>query len=163
MAGCPILISTGGDEVVVAHAGRDSLINRARVDGQEGYTRIRQSVVDSIVSTFWDIGIPPNKIHMHAFFAIPARLFVHEFGHPVYGHYNQRLYELIRLRWADAIIAKDEDGFCLSLDNLIVAQAHDVGVNSVVVSDSITDHPELSHTRDGKGKHSNLMIVKRAV
>lgn len=162
MAGCPIIVATGGNEVIVAHAGRDSLIGRASVDEQEGYLRTHQSVVESIVATFWNMGIPPGKITVHAFFAIPSGMFVHEFEHPTHGHYNQRLYELIRLRWANAITEENEKSFCLSLNNLIVAQAHDVGVESVVVSDSITDHPELAHTRDWQNKdRRNLVIVRR--
>ncbi|HEC93815.1 MAG TPA: hypothetical protein ENI56_00340 [Candidatus Kaiserbacteria bacterium] len=159
-AGCPVIVSTGGDMMIVAHAGRDSLIERVKIEN--GYSsRTHLSVIGAIVKTFWRLGVVTNKIHMHVFLTIPSHLFTHSFDHPIYGRYNRRLYELVRDRWMSAIAGKDNLGFCLSLNNLIVAQARDVGVGSIVVSDSISEHPELAHTRDGKNKNRrNLVVVK---
>ncbi len=163
-AGCPIIVATGRGEMIVARAGRDSLIDRVIVDEREGmYPRAHPSVVDSIVASFGNMGVPAGGIHMHAFFAIPSHLFTHRFDHPTYGRYNRRLYEFVSERWMSAIAGKTSRSFCLSLNNLIMAQAHNAGVGSVTASHSITDHPELAHTHDGQNKNRrNLVIVRCA-
>jgi len=161
-AGCPIIIATNGELTVVAHAGRDSLIDRGAVMGKP--TRRNVSVVGSIVESFKERGVQPIDMSMCMLFAIPPGVFEHSFKDEECGEYNEALFEFIDGRWADGAFKMNGSAF-LDLENIFEAQARDAGVSSVSVKDSLSDLPSLTHTRDGKNLENldrrNLIAVKR--
>ena len=81
-AGCPVIVASDGYNVIVAHAGRDSLVDRGAVEGKP--TREHLSVVNAIVGTFVDRGSIANGIEMCMLFSIPSGMFKHSFDHEVY-------------------------------------------------------------------------------
>lgn len=158
-SGCPIILASGENNVVVAHAGRDSLIDRGAVGGKP--TREHVSVVDAIVDAFAKRGTRPPQIEMLMLFSIPAAAFGHPLDHPIHGKHNRLLADFLR-RWPDSHHIVDKTAMYLDLEGLFLAQAEQAGVSKAHVAHPIGQHPELAHTRDGKDpSRRNLIVVKR--
>ena len=160
-AGCPIITATdsGCKHMVVAHAGRDSLIDRGAVTGVP--TRKHISVVHAIIDAFRERGIPAHQIDMCMQFSIPTVAFEHEFSHPHHGRYNRALGEFVDERWPGCTVRKNGSLF-LNLQHVFLEQAARAHVRSLQAIEPLDEHPDLAHTRDGKDPgRRNLFIVKR--
>lgn len=157
--GCPVIIASGGGSMVVAHAARDSLIDRKAVGGTPGREHI--SVVRSIVAALKKRGVRPGEVTMCMLFSIPVETFGHSFDHPEYGAYNRALETFINERWPDCT-TRGNGGMFLDLERLFVEQARQEKVQGAWAMLSLRECPALAHTRDGKGRERrNLIIVKR--
>ena len=159
--GCPVIIAASDEYLLVAHAGRDSLIDRGAVVGEN--TRENVSVVESIVEAFQERGVPANEISMRMEFAIPAAVFEHRFD-GVDGDHNRRLCELIRdpkKGWPSAISKNGGNSFFLDLEALFEEQTRQAGVTDALAENSLAEFPFLAHTRNGQNPcPSNLFIFK---
>ncbi|GEM_PF-2485050 len=162
-AGCPAIIATAKSYMVVAHAGRDSLIDRQKIlRGKR--SRWYDSVVDAIVDNFRMKGVGAEEIILHTGFAIPSKYFWHDFDHIQWGFFNRKLLRFFRKQWPRAVGRYDERGFTIDLSGLIKDQAVSAGIKekNVITGDSLERYPELAHTRDGKDPaRRNLIIIKR--
>lgn len=159
-AGCPVIVASGGTHFVVAHAGRDSLVDRQAVE-ERGRRREYLSVVHAVVHAFSMRGVPADGVAMGMLFAIPRESFEHHPEHPVYGDYNRELVAFLERRYDASIIRRNGTAY-LDLQALFIAQARRVGVRRPWVLHPLQDHPDLAHTRDGMGSaQRNLIIVKR--
>ena len=158
-AGCPIIIATGGDQMIVAHAGRDSLIDRGAVIGNP--TRKHVSVVHSIIDAFKEKGIPVSEISMCLEFSIPADVFEHQFDHPQHGEYNRALATFINKKWSGCTLGNGNSMF-LDLESVFLKQTIEAGVQRWTAEKSLSEYTEFCHTRDGKDPNRrNLIVVKR--
>src|SRR3989344_558150 len=88
-AGCPFIIATADEHMIVAHAGRDSLVERNAVLGRP--SRRHVSIVYAIIEEFLKKGEQLNEIVMCMLFSIPTGLFDHHPMHSEYGAYNRAL------------------------------------------------------------------------
>lgn len=158
-AGCPLIIATAGENMVVSHAGRDSLIDRGAVMGKP--TRNCGSVVDSVIDALLNRKIPAGDINMCMMFAVPAEKFGHPESHPVHGEFNRRMGVYAHNLWPGSVTKKDGTIF-IDLEALFVEQARQRGVLHAWTMRSLTEHPDLAHTRDGKNiSRRNLYVVRR--
>ena len=162
-SGCPVIIAAGGDKVVVAHAGRDSLIDRGVVM-EVPITREHVSVVNAVVSAFRENDIAPHQISMRMLFSIPAAVFEHRFDHPQHGQYNLALFRFLNERWPMSIIRRN-GAMYLDLETLFEEQARSAGIMYALAMCPLTlaEFPGLTHTRrDGRDpSERNLVVVKR--
>jgi hypothetical protein len=159
-AGCPMIIASAGDHLIVAHAGRDSLVDRRAVMGATPY-REHLSVVHSIIEAFAEKGLAPKTIKMCMQFAIPAEVFEHRFDHPRHGPFNRALKKFVDERWPGCTTEKDGRMF-LNLEFLFEEQAKQAGVRNVWAINSLAVFPLLAHTHDGRDPRArNLFLVKR--
>lgn len=156
-AGCPLILASNGSRVIVAHAGRDSLVDRASIRGTFGRQYI--SVVDAIVDNFKAFGELPQNIAMTMLFSIPPEEFEHSPQHPEYGEYNSRLIKFIDARWPGCFI-DGHDTFYLDLQQLFIAQAMNHGIKYVSAQCSLSQFPRLARKASDLGNR-NLFIVKR--
>jgi len=160
-AGCPIILASAVDHFIVAHASRDSLIDRDAVMGNPSRPKHLSSIVYAIIDAFKKKGIPPRKVDMVMLFAINAMDFEHSENHPQYGKYNHKLAEYVEERWPDGIIRENRKTF-LDLEGVFMEQACRAGVQYVWTTDSLSEYPLLAHTRDGRNPlRRNLVVVKR--
>ncbi|MDP2665457.1 MAG: hypothetical protein Q8P23_02300 [bacterium] len=158
-AGCPVITATGDGHMIVAHAGRDSLIDRGAVLGEP--TRKHLSVVHAIIDAFKERGVPAKDVDMCMQFSISTEVFAHEFDHPQYGRYNRQLGEFVDAWWPDCTARKNGSLF-LNLEYVFMQQAARVHVASARATERLDKHPELAHTHDGEDPNRrNLFIVKR--
>lgn len=158
-AGCSIILAAGGDHLIVAHAARDSLIDRGAVEGTP--TRKHVSIVNNIVEELRKRGVPLDAIRMAMLFAIPAKDFEHDGQHPTYGAYNRALFDFVNTRWPGGIL-QTEGKTCLDLEQIFIEQVRREGIRTAWAESSLSSFPELAHTRDGKGtERRNLLVVKR--
>jgi hypothetical protein len=158
-AGCPIIIATADNSFIVAHASRDSLIDRGAVTGNP--TRNCISVVESVVNAFTEKGVPVSDISMCMLFAIPRDVFEHREDHPQYGEFNRALGMFIDSRWPGCVVRRNGSLFP-DIGSVFVEQARQQEVRCAWAMHSLAEHPDLAHTRDGKGSdRRNLVIVKR--
>lgn len=160
-AGCPLIIANDKryKNVVVAHAGRDSLVERNAVIGKP--SRKHVSVVYSIVEALKERGARASEINMCMLYCVPAEVFEHRLDHPQYGSYNHELGKFVDTLWPGCTARKNGAMF-LDLESLFIAQALDVGVRHTWAMNSLSDLPALAHTRDGKDpSRRNLFVVKR--
>ena len=159
-SGCPIIIATAGRRMVVAHAGRDSLIERSAVLGMP--TRRHVSVVNAIIEALLGKGEPLNGIVMCMLCSVPAELFEHRFDHPQYGSYNHALVNFVDARWPGCTTRRGNVAVFLNLESVFTAQALEAGVWHTWAMSSLRDYTALAHTRDGKcPSRRNLFVVKR--
>lgn len=162
-AGCPVIIATDGEHMLVAHAGRDSLIDRNAVMGLP-MTREHLSIVDAIIAAFKEKGVPPQRIDMHMQLSIPAAAFEHRFDHPQYGAYNRALSAFVDAHWPHCTLNKTDKSMFLDLESVCVEQARQAGLRYVWATSSLGEFPSLAHTRDGNNPYRrNLVLVKRTV
>lgn len=160
-AGCPFITATdrNGKHLAVAHAGRDSLIDRGAVVGEP--TRKHLSVVQNIVDAFRARAVPAHDIEMCMHFSIPADVFKHDLDHPQYGRYNRQLGEFVDARWPGCTDKKNGSLF-LNLEYVFMAQAAQAHICSIQAIEGLDMHPDLAHTHDGESRdRRNLFIVRR--
>jgi len=159
--GCPVLIATGENHMIVAHAGRESLIDREFI--KTGVrSRPQTGIVDSIVQKFQEYHVHPAQLRFHVMYAIPADEFLHHLNHKIYGEYNRKLLAYLRSKWPRAISSENSTEFCLDIGSLIIGQSYDALVSDVVVTDYLDEYPDLTHTRK-KGSSAtlrNLIAIK---
>ncbi len=160
-SGCPVLIATGCGHMIVAHAGRESLIDRKFIETGIK-SRPQVSVVGSIVQKFWEYNIHPTRLCFHVMYAIPPSEFVHHLDHPIYGEYNRKLITYLLCRCPSAIFGQNPTKFHLNLGALIIKQSYDYGVSDVVVTDCLDEYDDLTYTRKSgvDATLRNLIVVK---
>ena len=160
VAGCPPVIAAGSEQMLVAHAGRDSLIDPNAITGKEPRKNI--SVVNAIVEAFEERGISADKIAMCMLFAISAEIFEHKFdGHG--AEYNRALATFVAEKWPRGAIQK-RNSVCIDLEEIFLHQALQAGVHHAWVAHSLAKFPAFAHTRDGHPdapRRRNLIVVKR--
>ena len=157
-AGCPIITATGGNLMVVAHAGRDSLIDRGAVMGKR--SRRHMSIVDAVVEFFTTHGVRASDIAMVMQLAIPVFSFEHNPRDATYGDYNRFMIDLVDEKWAGGIIREDGSAF-LCLEKVFLEQARQCGVRDVRVENALDEHPDLVQTCVDNAGQRNLIVVKR--
>ncbi len=158
-AGCPFIIATAGEYMIVAHAGGKSLVERDAVLGRP--SRQHVSVVYALIEELLKVGEPLNEIVLCMMFCIPTELFDHHPLHPEHGVYNQKLAKMVDTLWNGSTFRKDGNVF-LDLESVFVKQAREMGVHRAWATHSLREFPTLAHTRDGKdSSRRNLFIVKR--
>ena len=136
--GCPFIVAYdtipgGVSRMIFAHAGRDSLIDRKRIDN--GTPREHEGILYAIAAAFEDWGTPPNRVSIEAFFSIDPEVFLHSFdipGDEERAQAHRALYRDIRRRWGDAACyeAQTPDGHpaaAIDQPQLILAQAQEIG------------------------------------
>lgn len=159
VAGCPTIIATAGEHMIVAHAGLRSLVETDAVLGKP--SRRHVSIVYTIIEELLKKGEPLNEIVLYMMFCMPAELFDHHPMHPEYGPYNRKLVEMIDTLWNGSTVRKDGNVF-LDMESVFVNQAREMGIRRAWATHSLRDFPALAHTRDGKDpSRRNLFVIKR--
>ncbi|MHB0865518.1 MAG: hypothetical protein ACYC1Y_01255 [Minisyncoccota bacterium] len=159
-AGCPVIIAHADEHMIVAHAGRDSLIDRGAVIGTP--TRKHVSIVDAIIDAFKQKSVAIHRMTMCMQFSISAEAFEHRFDHPQHGAYNRALASFIDEKWPASAMRKTADSLLLNLESVFIEQARQAGIRNVWTFLSLSECPDLAHTRDGKKPdRRNLILVKR--
>ncbi|OGG92917.1 hypothetical protein A2609_03565 [Candidatus Kaiserbacteria bacterium RIFOXYD1_FULL_47_14] len=154
-AGCPVIIATASNHMIVAHAGRDSLIDPGVLMREP--TRTHLSVVYAIVKAF---GVRPSEIEMRMLFSIPEKAFRHDVNHWMYGEQNRRLAAFIGT-WCPDGVSKENGSIFLNLEKIFLAQARMIGVQNATATHSLNQFPAMAHTRDGEDvRRRNLVVVK---
>lgn len=158
-AGCPIIIGTAGEKMIVAHAARDSLIDRGTVVGKP--TRQHVSIVDAMIEKFQKHGASLDDIALAMLFAIPALEFEHSVHHPQYGEYNKKLIQFVSANYPDGILRRAGTTY-LNLELVFIGQAQQAGVRRAWAIHSLAQYPQLVHTCVGENASKrNLFIIKR--
>lgn len=153
-ADCPtMIVSSLAKEVVVAHAGRDELIDRHRVNyGQRKPGRSHESVVDAIVDYY---GRDISYLRIWNGFGIQGK-FPHSRTDPRYAEFNQKLRIYIKTRWGamfDNVFESDD----LLLHRVIRLQWHSrYGVSMRQISEGRID------TREDVGSDNNPVWYSRS-
>ncbi len=133
--GCPILVFEGGGQLCVAHAGRDSLVDRERIKTGKK-SREHESVIHAVVHEFRERGITgPGTIRVHGFFGLPPRAFDHSRDHEIYGTINQRMAEELNVPGRKPVIAHSKKAG---------TEVFDLGA---LVHNQCEDIPEIAHVR----------------
>lgn len=163
-AGRPIIIATAKDLMIVAHAGRDSLIDPAIVMDKM-YARKHPSILDAILEAFRarDAKLTPDTVTMRMLLAIPSSAYIRNLNHPVHGKYNRALQTFLKNRYGSGIIEDiDDENFSLNLEGLFMVQTVRKSVGDASVGKSLNKFPFLAHTYDGKDpSRQNLIIIER--
>lgn len=158
----------GTMRMIASHAGRDSLIDRGRIEGK--VARRYEGVVHAIVAAFGRWGIPPKQLELFGFYPLEAAVFTHRLDHPEYGSFNAAMLEDLQTRWGPrtAYLVADEDGVersvALSLRQLFLAQARTLGILHASCEGAIGPGSIFAHTRHADPRmrdKRNLVIIQR--
>lgn len=162
-AGCPLIVATAGDEMITAHAGIHSLVDEAMYTSQT--PRQHESVVFSIIEALMRSvdNLEPKDIKMWVLFSIPTPAFTYRFGSSQYGMRNRLFINALKANYPECVIERQHDNCAqIDLETLIMMQTAKKDVTNVFISDSLSKHPELTHTRKGTDyKKRNLIVVRR--
>ncbi len=163
-SGCGVIVTTMYDHLVFAHAARESLIDKPRViTGQS--SRHHESVVDSIVSSFREMGYGQHQIAANLkvwmLYFIKPRDFFHHKEHPEHWEYNSKVGPYLAERLGTGF-AQWPDGVRLDLPTIAAAQFKKHGVteeNIHLEHGYLAD--ELPHTRKQEGGRYLVAIIRR--
>ena len=159
-AGCPMAVATYKRHMVFAHAGRDCLLDRVRVDSfDEQQGRRFPSVVTSIVEALKEESresedFNPGKVRAWVYGSIRPEDFTHPLNDPKYDIYNGKMYGYVKRRFGPECVGIKDNAVQLDLPVLIRRQFMGLGVPEDRVS--LTHAYLPSHfptTRGGNGKY----------
>ncbi len=162
--GCGVIVATMDDHLVLAHAARESLIDKPRViTGQS--SRHHESVVDAIVSSFCEMGYEQHQIapalKVWMLYFIKPRDFFHHKEHPQHWEYNSKVGPYLD-EHLGAGFTQWPDGVRLDLPTIAAAQFKKHGVlEENIHLDHAYLHDELPHTRKEEGGRYLVAIVRR--
>ena len=169
--GCPAIVAVAEGKYshyhcFVAHAGRESVLDRRRILG-EGPSREHEGVVFALAEEFRGRGIHLRDVALFSFFALEGGTFGHPHEHPVHKVYNRRMSAEVLHRWQGAITmgheGPDECGY-LDIGKLIELQAGELGFGKVHITGTLTHNGPFAHTRHANPnmrKERNLVVVCR--
>jgi hypothetical protein len=162
--GCPLIIAKSGDEFAFAHAGRDCLIDRRRINGTGLQAcRLNESVVDTLMRT---LGATRNPKSVRVW--VYGSLHPSRYPHPLSGahaDFNKAMCAYVKNEWGESgarSVPVRDGAIYLDLPLLIRAQFEYYGVPPA--------HIDLQHAYlmgddawlDGaKNAPRNLFVVMR--
>lgn len=162
MSGCAATIAIGEGKCTVAHAGRDSLIDRKRYEGMVA-GRTYMSVVDEMAEAVRNWHISLARTAFHALFYLPPE----SFGHPLADSEGARYHRAIR-EYVNEIrgnCAQVKEGHVhLDIGTLAVVQARRAGFGIARTSHALPMDGPFAYTRHRDAemrKKCNLVIVHR--
>lgn len=167
---CPTFIARLPDgTIAVAHASRDSLMDRAVIDVKDVVHRDYESVVMAALAGWTD----EREITQTALLCgIGAKSFGHPYDHPEYGQRNRKMIEHLLCRWGAETVLNPHELGQISLCGIVRAQLTRLGAltekQSFVTdgidtfTDTICDAPRAyrwhSHRRGDRGRNGILVF-----
>ncbi|MEK7650432.1 MAG: laccase domain-containing protein [Patescibacteria group bacterium] len=170
-ADCPTVVIWGQETgiVMAAHAGRDSLFDRAFASGIQNIreeTWPIKSIILRMLEWVKSFGEPSESIHVFSCVGIGAESYPHRFDDPRHGRANQRVWEYLKQRYGHNGAFVGEN---LDLHELIRLQALCVGVPAENITrdrvdtyaDTDSSGQPLYHSvrREPGSKKRNLVFV----
>jgi hypothetical protein len=152
--GCGMVIVAGGDLLLFAHAGRESLLDRTeiRTAGQERSRR--RDLMSNLVETMQQRGVPSEKLFVWLMYFIKPDDFVHSTKDPNEAHaaYNCGALRYLPEQYGEAAGRVDAESIRIDLPRIARMQCLYLGVPARNIS---LDHAyladELPHTRKPGG------------
>lgn len=171
VGGCPAIVAHADEHLFAAHAGRDSVVHRARIkrdarlplDTRDA-ERDAEGVVEQIVRAYTGLGVARTQINISVIGSIPAFYYPHRFDDPGYGAFNRALRDDILRHHPrfgeDAVIEHNDTVMLLDLPKLIAAQCVAMGLEAgrIDLSHAYAD-PALTWLDGTPGKERNLFMV----
>jgi hypothetical protein len=171
--GCPLIVLTGtsidgADICIVAHAGRESLIDRQAVLKNRP-SRVYFSVVNAMAA------YARNKckarietLVLRSFFALPSKRFIHDpcAANLKHRDYNRRLHKYLNEQGYSVALYSAGGKICFCLSELIRLQAEQEGILTVDTSQrglpEYGDHAYTQHPDEElRGDIRNLVVLTR--
>ncbi len=158
---CPTIVFYNGKtgEVVIAHAGRDSVLDRKGI-AADGQTRQYESVVFSVLAfTGWN----PKDISILVCIGIGAEHFSHPFDYPLFESLNKKMIGWILQNYGSECVAGEPEEGKIDLFALIKNQCIKAGIPSGHIQhdgvDTYTDPRFWSTRNKTKNNGLNLIVV----
>jgi hypothetical protein len=159
--GCGVLVVAYKNYLIFAHAGRECVLDRTRVETLgKNMAREYNSVVNYV---FAMLGVPDhelNQVYAWPLYSIHPEEFAHHFNDKKYGAYNRAAAQYIPKFYGEECAIIDHDAVCIDLPQLMKTQ---LIMEGVPPQNIFLDHAylsdELPHTRNGGGRY--LVAVVR--
>jgi len=164
--GCPMIVATYKKHMVFAHAGRDCLLDRVRIDSfdkQEGrrYGSVVTSTMEALKEESFESDFDPRKVHAWVYGSIRAEDFTHALDDVKYGAYNGKMYDYVRERFGPECVAVRDNLMQMDLPILIQRQFMKLGVPEERVSLTHAYLPEHFPTTRSDSKTRYLAVALR--
>jgi hypothetical protein len=157
--GCGVIVVSNGYDIVFAHAGRESLLDRTRVETHGKKENRHTDVVENAIKA---IGGNPKDLHVYPLFFIKPEAFYHGRDDKKHAKYNRAAMEYLPKKYGVYAGKVDDNGIYIDLANIARAQAMQCGVPGEHVHMDNRHMPEdLPHTRNGDGKGRYLVAIVR--
>ncbi|MFH1170794.1 MAG: laccase domain-containing protein [Candidatus Vogelbacteria bacterium] len=169
-ADCPTIIGLNSvtKEMVVAHAGRASLIDQEGVRTCQS-SRNPESVVQAMCEQLCDLGQRVSVgIEVHSCCGIGPMNFRHPTDHPEHGSFNAKMNRYIAVRYSANCFLNGNTGCgALDLHQLIRNQFQLCGVPPDNIShdkiDTVRDRDYFFSRRGGDATgHNTILVIRRA-
>jgi hypothetical protein len=159
--GCGVIVATLFERMIFAHAGRDCLLDRKRVETngkQQG--RPYESVVDSIMLSFGPLRpFAKERLRVWPLFFIRPEDFYHRFDNKEHGEYNRGALKYVPRILGKRSLEIDKGGVRFVLPQIVKAQfmAHGVLEKNIFLEHSYLAD-ELPTTRNGGGRYLTAVV-----
>jgi hypothetical protein len=147
---------------VVAHCGRDSLLDRATLMTGTP-SREHLSVIHAMATRLERAGMVVEQQHLNLLFQLPAERFNHPLHHPVHGAFHRAMLRYAKRR-DDRIAWEEDDNVWLDIGRLAVVQANRTGFGSADAKSQLPVGGAFGYTRhpdQSLRSRKNLVIVVR--
>lgn len=160
--GCAMLVMASPEHIVFAHAGRDCVLDRARVLSEGNcHGRKHQSIVDTIIRYLRKHDALAKDIHVWPMYSIKPAEFVHTFDHERHAAYNQAAGRYIPAKYGDTCCAVTRDAIEIDVPNIIQSQCLGYGIpEKQIYLDHAYLADELPHTRKDAGGRYLVTVVR---
>lgn len=156
--GCSFITASLPHELVVAHAGRDCVIDRTRIMTRGTLSgRHRESVVNSIVDALAPAQSIRRQLQVGVYYSIRPEDFRHDVvgdHNPDHLKYNEAAGVMLPAEYGDAAGILYDTGIGIDVPRIIRAQFIELGVPETNIN---LDHAylsdELPTTRNGGGRY----------
>ena len=162
--GCPVVIAIGENLCIVAHASRDSLLDRVHImTGKKSrkYAGVLNAIV-GFAARKKNTPLRPQEMDLHWHLTIPACRFAHRLDNPKFGHANRMLEQYVVRHWGQEIIPGPD--YFLSVSKLIHAQGTAACFKNLVGGEDIPEDGPFGYTghpREDMRQVRSLNIVHR--
>ena len=155
---------------IAAHAGRDCLMDRKRINGEGKSHPEHESVIDAIVAKFEAADVNPKYLKVYMTCGIGPKQFIHDYHHDRYREANTKMVMDVIRKWGPQCLDGDMMKGKLVLTEIVRAQLIRHGVAPYNIGFDVVDtyadvdaegkHLWWSYRRE-PGPGRNAVIIKR--
>lgn len=160
--GCGIVLAAYGQDLVFAHAGRETILDRHEVITLGKEKSRPRSFVKNLLFAMRGTCPDPKKLHVWPMFFMSPDEFVHHLDsdNPDHALYSQSAREYLPQHYPGTYGWKKEKSIGIDLARILWSQLIEHGVPSKNVHMEHTGlHKDLPTTRNGGGKDSRYLVV----
>lgn len=160
--GCGIVLAAYGQDLIFAHAGRETILDRLEILTHGKEKNRQRTFVDNLLSGLGGENADPKKLHVWPMYFMGPDEFVHHLvtNNPDHSLYSRSAREYLPQRYPGKYGWKEQESIGIDLARILQTQLLERGVPSKNVHmEHYRLHRALPTTRNGGGAHGRYLVV----